>query len=209
MAHHKDSFYFQKDAFVEKFRPLTYYEIVTGKPLRKPIPNSRFVFHSNMQSVTTVVRFNEILHSVINPIMDKMGDFAKATAVQGVDFSQESTKLIQGMITITRILWEFTKKPKWFLSRRKMWKSFFRACMDDSDYLFDLLGNFRDYNQRFFFTMKFQRDYKLIQDAKWKRMDFNPSSPISETAEMRIRRRGLSFSPSEKLRKQAQSSHMN
>ena len=46
-----------------------------------PIPNSKFIFRANMQSVTTVVRFNEILGGIINPIVDEMGRAAKETAV--------------------------------------------------------------------------------------------------------------------------------
>lgn len=203
----KDSFYFQKDAFVEKFRPLTYYEIVTGKPLVVPIPNSKFIFRANMQSVTTVVRFNEILGGIINPIVDEMGRAAKETAVASSAFTADSTKLIQGCINIARVLWEFTDKPKWFWTKGKMWKAFLKACLDDSDYLFGLLNMFRDYNQRFFFTLKYLRNYPLIQSEKWKPMDFKDSSV--ESAESRIKRRSFLHLRGTKLMSQARQSHMN
>jgi len=212
MAHRKDSFYFQKDAFVEKFRPLTYLELITGKPLIVPIPNSKFVFRANLQSVTAIARFNEILQLILIPIVDGMGDVAKKTALQDESFTPESTNLIKGMISIAQILFEFAEKPRGFLNKRKtrkLWEAFLKACLDDTEFLFGLLNSFRDYNQRFQFTMKYLRNYKLVQSEKWRPMVYSPSSPILETAEMRIRRRGLSFSPSEKLRKQAQSSHMN
>lgn len=203
----KESFYFQKDAFVEKFRPLTYIEIATGKPLNIPIPNSKFVFRAKLQSITTVVRFHEILHGIINPLLDEMGGAAKAQAV-AEGFSSQSTRLIQGCINLARVLWEFTDKPKWFWTRAKMWKAFLKACIDDIDYLFGVLNHFRDYNQRFFFTLTYLRNYKLIQDAPFKPMDFNDSSAV-ETAETRIKRRSFLHLRGTKLVSQARQSHMN
>lgn len=201
-----ESFYFQKDAFVEKFRPLTYIEITTGKPLIIPIPNSKFVFRAELQSITTVVRFHEILHGIINPLLDEMGGAAKAQAVTD-GFSSQSTRLIQGCINLARVLWEFTAKPKWFWTRGNMWKAFLKACIDDIDYLFGVLNHFRDYNQRFFFTLKYLQNYKLIQDAPYKPMDFNDSS--AESAETRIKRRSLLHLRGTKLMSQARQSRMN
>jgi len=79
---------FHKDAFVEKFQPLTYNEIVTGKPLMVPIPNSKYVFHSKMQSCTTVYRFHQMNRQLIEKIYQRMTDTAKLTALQS-EFSKE------------------------------------------------------------------------------------------------------------------------
>ncbi len=201
--------YLKRDGFIEKVRPLTYYEIVTGKPLNVPIPNSKYIFHSRLQSWPIVVRVHEMLRLAIEPMIIKMGEPAQKTAVQEAKFSLDSSKLIQGVVNIARILWEFADQPKWFWSRNKMWRAFLKACVNDADYMWGLVDAFRTYNKRVFFLTKYHLDYPLMQAEKWKAMDFTNLSGVMETTEERIKRRGLLFSPSERLKRQAQSARMN
>ncbi len=202
-----EPFYFQKDAFVEKLRPVTYYEIVTSKPFLKPIPNSNFVFSSKFQSITAIVRLHQVLTSLIQPMIDRMGEFAKKTAVQESDFTKESGELIQGIVNLTSVIWEFTDKPKKKKELEKMWRAFLNTCLEDNYYLFDIIDNFRVYNQRFFFTLKYLLNFKLVQDAPFKPMDYNDS--LAESAETRIKRRSFLHLRGTKLISQARQSHMN
>lgn len=201
------SLYFEKDAFVEKFRPLTYYEIVTGKPFIKEIPKSKFVFRSNLQSITTIARLHEILVQIIDPLIKQMEAPARESALSEESINSASAKLIEGNITLAKVIFDFAEKPKGGRKLKRMWHDFLNACLENIEYLYDIVNSFREYNQRFFFTLKYLRNFSLIQDAPYKPMDFNASSV--ESAENRIKRRSFLHLRGTKLLSQARQSHMN
>lgn len=201
----KKDYLFQKDAFVEKFRPLSYYEIATGKPIMVPIPNSKYVFRSEMHSVTALYRFAQMSHLMIKPIEDAMTKIAEKTAVKS-GINDDSVSLIRHYVGLAKILWDMATLPKNPIIRFLMWRKYIKAVMDDSFFLFNLLGQFRDYQHRFFFIMKSQVNYKVHQEERWQAIH---STTSAEDPLTRIRRRGLSFSPAERLKKLAQSAHMN
>ncbi len=193
---------FQKNAFVEKLRPLTYYEAVTGKTLMVPIPNSKYVFHSKLQSITALLRFHQIDKVLLQPIERIFKGIVERDS-KDIDASA----LIKNTAYMIRVMWELAIKPKNLISRFFMWRAFNKACIGDCIYLFNLKRDFLEFNSRVFFLMKYLLDYNLHQTHKWRQMVYSPS--LVEDAATRIRRRGLSFNPSTKLRKQAESANTN
>lgn len=205
LSNNPKDYTFQKNAFVEAFHPLTYYEIATGKQLASQIPNSKYVFRSNTQSMTTILRFDQLNKALLDPIFKKMSEDAKSAS--GIEnFSEYSANLIKNTLVMARILWELAIKPKNPISRFLMWRKYIKACLDDSHWFFSLIETFRDFNLRFFFTIKYLRNYSLFQQAKWKAMVY---SNFAEDSETRIKRRGLLHLRGTKLIKQAASASMN
>lgn len=136
------------DPIVERFRPPTYYEVVTGKPYRARIGKTKWIYTVNPFSAVAMVRVHELKDSIISMLKGAANAQSKETG-----FSKSSVELINGFIAMASLLWEIADKPKSFISRIRMRMAFFKWALKQTDWTFKIFENVLSANARisFFF----------------------------------------------------------
>jgi len=137
------------DPIVEKFRPPTHYEIVTGKPYRSRIGKTKYIYQVNLMSATAMVRVYEIGFSIIK-MLNSMAE-SKSGDKQG--FNEKSLNLIQGLVALASLLWEISDKPNGLIKRLLMKRQFFKQALSNTEWTFKLFEQVMSANTRlnFFF----------------------------------------------------------
>jgi hypothetical protein len=137
------------DPIVEKFRPPTHYEIVTGKPYRSRIGKTKYFYQVNPLSATAMMRVYEIGFSIIK----MLNSMAESKSKGSAGFDEKSVNLIQGLVALTSLLWEIGDKPRGLIKRILMKRQFFKQALDNTEWTFKLFEQVMSANARlnFFF----------------------------------------------------------
>lgn len=132
-------------SFAEKFRPLTHVEIVTHKPLRVKVGNTKWIWEHNLQSAVNFMRFLELKDHVLKVITDAVDRKQKKVSPR---LDEDSFLIIRGVTLIVGLLWEVGKKPEFFITRFRMKIAFFQYFTMHTDELFEMLENCLSFNAR-------------------------------------------------------------
>lgn len=152
-------------SFVEKFRPLTHFEIVTGKPFRTRIGKSKYFYEHNLMSAVNLVRF----HELYSPMLDALTTTAKATA-ESPQFNEHSVNLIKVFVQMIMLMYEVGKKPKWWWQRLGMKRAMLREWINDAEAMFKTFESLMVYESRLFSLARGLATWELVQTRQWKPM---------------------------------------
>jgi hypothetical protein len=125
-----------------KFRPLTYFEVVTELPYQ--IPFDKRIYSTQLMNCVNVIRVFELKDAIMN----NMNKAALIKQEQGEGFTSISVTLIQGYISMAHLLYEICDKPKFFFTRWRYRSAFIRYCLKHTDFLWTVWDQVLSYNAR-------------------------------------------------------------